>query len=70
MTGVTFTAVIDGNVQQTITSDANGIITYQVYGQNNKKVTYIKLADERYTTEEEARIGHEKAIEYVKNVLE
>ena len=32
MTGVTFTAVIDGIAEQSITSNVDGIITYYVYG--------------------------------------
>jgi len=35
----------------------------------NGKVDYEDLYCDRYTTEEEARIGHEKAIEYVKEHL-
>ena len=36
----------------------------------NEKVNYEDLYCERYTTEEEARVGHEKAIEYVKKELQ
>lgn len=33
------------------------------------KVDYSEIYCDRYTTEEEARIGHQKAIDYVKNEL-
>lgn len=35
----------------------------------NGEVLYLDLYCERYTTEEEARIGHQKAIDYVKYEL-
>ena len=41
-----------------------------VFKIENEKVNYADLYCERYTTEEEARVGHEIAIEYVKNKLE
>ena len=47
---VSFDCVINGVKSETIKSDKNGCLTYIVYGQNRKKTTYIKLADERYTT--------------------
>jgi len=36
----------------------------------NEKVNYEDLYCDRYTTEEEAKIGHERAINYVKEKLE
>jgi hypothetical protein len=41
-----------------------------IFKVENNKINYSDLYCERYTTEEEAREGHEKAIEYVKNELE
>lgn len=41
-----------------------------IFPTTNGKVNYLDVYCERYTTEEEARIGHQKAIEYVKNELE
>ena len=35
----------------------------------NEKINFEDWYCERYTTEEEARVGHEKAIEYVKKEL-
>lgn len=36
----------------------------------NGEVHYLELYCDRYTTEEEAREGHQKAIDYVKEQLE
>lgn len=54
ISGVKFEAVIDGVVDtsEEIISDSNGIIRYYVYGINRKKTTTIRLADERYSTED------------------
>lgn len=49
--GVIFESIINGVVEkEKMESDVNGIFKYDVYGQNRGKTTYIKLADERYTT--------------------
>lgn len=41
-----------------------------IFKVDNDKVNFRDLYCERYSTEEEARIGHQKAIEYVKSELE
>lgn len=41
-----------------------------IFKVEDEKVNYRDLYCERYTTEEEARIGHQKAIDYVKDKLE
>ena len=52
--GVVFESVIDGAAEKDkLISNNNGIIIYYVYGQNRGKTTYIRLADENYTTEDE-----------------
>lgn len=40
-----------------------------IFKKVNGKIDYTNLYCERYTTEEQARVGHEKAIEYVRNEL-
>ena len=40
-----------------------------IFKKENDVIDFHELYCERYTTEEEARKGHEKAIEYVKNEL-
>ena len=54
--GVKFEAVIGTEVDKAVpmTSNKNGIITYYTYGPlQYGKTTYIRLADDRYTTEDE-----------------
>lgn len=40
-----------------------------IFKVKNEKVNYRELYCDRYTTEEEARIGHQEAIEWVKENL-
>ncbi len=64
--GVTFECVIDGVANtEKIVSDEYGIITYYVYGPNRGKTTSIKLADQKYTTEDEHSFQAEGPNEWI-----
>ena len=52
LAGVKFEVIVDGDVDMTMSSDTNGIITYYLYGKYKGKA-YVKLADSNYTTEDE-----------------
>lgn len=52
--GVSFKAWVGETADETIVSDANGVISYLTYGPvQYGKNTYVRLADDRYTTEDE-----------------
>ena len=53
ISGVTFAVVIDGKTEELIVSDKDGIITYNIGANTKDKTTYVKLADDRYTTNDE-----------------
>lgn len=40
-----------------------------IFEKNGDKVDFSGIYQKRYSTEEEAREGHKKAIEYVKNMI-